>query len=599
MKQLSSQADASFLQEGYALSRRSTRHHILRPYDLAPRPTMAAARSSSSGSESTWLRLHGGSGGRLDLVDSASHWWDPWWDLVHYLERGLDGPEHADVPEWVSALPVVQFPLEVWLVMGAMCLFVVVHEFYVGLCGTPILVLPAPYESCGIQLTHMMCMSLGYIQASMILPLSLDYALVMGVSAILSVLTLPFGAIAGFAFAKALIPDSDWNPYRARLVSIAAGLGSGLLGGALAAVSNTTVSWSMEQKRVVFWLVQLSFQVLAFLAGMNMMPIVSLQNRATRVADKTFWAVVQSAAKNGGMVLGPALLVLLHVLVSADGSVLHPQCRMAWAQLTSYGFLALLVPLTTSLCCAVNTKEVDWVANDPVHILGSGTSTDCLEVDVREKLQWTAVTLCFERPYIIAAMEAATVMMLELISSWPAFETAISFVCIAFGGGLCVLLSMLLLWKDLVSERTMLLSGMWLSLFSCVLLFDITGAGMWSLLVADALLFGCSAVSMGVAEGWAARAAVPCTGASFETFRLRYLIVSIAARFFAPVATRFILVMFGRNIYASMQLIMVALGLGSAVRLVLLVGPSCPEYEPEIEPAMAEDDMLVVKQAEM
>ena len=78
-----------------------------------------------------------------------------------------------------------------------------------------------------------------------------------------------------------------------------------------------------------------------------------------------------------------------------------------------------------------------------------------------------------------------------------------------------------------IRESWLFLGSTLISLSGVFLLFDfrLPGAlgGGWTLLLADSLVYAFSGVSMGLAQGWAGRAAMKGTSFDIQTYRMRSL----------------------------------------------------------------------------
>ena len=109
------------------------------------------------------------------------------------------------------------------------------------------------------------------------------------------------------------------------------------------------------------------------------------------------------------------------------------------------------------------------------------------------------------------------------------------------------------------------------ALLGVILLFDWKFFGAGALLFADAIIYGSSSVSNGIAQGLATRAAMKGTAWGIEKYRIHNLIGVNVSRFIGPVAARFMLDFGGRNTYAAVQLLVCFLGTCTVYNTVCLL----------------------------
>eukprot|EP00913_Durusdinium_trenchii_P000182 g165.t1 len=119
--------------------------------------------------------------------------------------------------------------------------------------------------------------------------------------------------------------------------------------------------------------------------------------------------------------------------------------------------------------------------------------------------------------------------------------------------------------QEVCQESTVFFACNAIALVGVIFLFDF-GTGAFGLLLADGLVYGCASVSNGIAEGWASRAAKEGSDFSIEVYRTWNMSLACAARFMAPMVARTVLDFGGRNLYAALQLVMVALSTSTVYR---------------------------------
>ncbi|CAK9090792.1 unnamed protein product [Durusdinium trenchii] len=143
--------------------------------------------------------------------------------------------------------------------------------------------------------------------------------------------------------------------------------------------------------------------------------------------------------------------------------------------------------------------------------------------------------------------------------------TVVSLSSLAFSGLASAVIS-----RQVLTESTVFLACNVVALAGVIFLFDF-GTGAFGLLLADGLVYGCASVSNGIAEGWGSRAAKEGTDFSNEVYRTWNTSLACAARFLAPVVARTILDFGGRNLYAALQLAMVALSTSTVYKAVSMI----------------------------
>eukprot|EP00930_Biecheleria_cincta_P018454 TRINITY_DN14373_c0_g1_i1.p1 TRINITY_DN14373_c0_g1~~TRINITY_DN14373_c0_g1_i1.p1 ORF type:complete len:327 (-),score=35.89 TRINITY_DN14373_c0_g1_i1:222-1064(-) len=227
--------------------------------------------------------------------------------------------------------------------------------------------------------------------------------------------------------------------------------------------------------------------------------------------------------------------------------------------------------VSAALSIFVCPTYIPELQEDPAEEVRSISSPDRWEVapeDLRpadrEKLVRAMLWYSFERPFMLASVEVATVMLLEVEYDWSREATGVVFTILATSG---TVLSLLAAWGirwNLFAESKVLLWGGIAGLVGCALLFEWRSSiGLTTLLIADPLIYGAALTSGGIAEGWATRAAMPGTSFSFENYRVRDVMLTTLSRMIAPTVTRFLVDLGGRSCYAALQTIVVVLAFWS------------------------------------
>eukprot|EP00439_Symbiodinium_sp_Y106_P020094 s1855_g2.t1 len=171
----------------------------------------------------------------------------------------------------------------------------------------------------------------------------------------------------------------------------------------------------------------------------------------------------------------------------------------------------------------------------------------------RQQTVWNVVYFGYERGFSIAAIEIATITILEVSYGWSPELCGVSFVVVASGSMILTAISAVVMSKHVVTEAAMVASMAILGFCGSILLFNFPFWGVGSLLAAEVIVCSLASVATGIAEGWACRAASEGTTYSIEVFRMHNLGGSCISAFLAPIIARFLLDVGGRNLYAGLQ----------------------------------------------
>ena len=240
---------------------------------------------------------------------------------------------------------------------------------------------------------------------------------------------------------------------------------------------------------------------------------------------------------------------------------------VAFLQALELGIVSLYYP--TVLAQVFDSRAGDESAKVEEDSLES--APEQLPAESRETIVKNMILYSYERPCTVAAIEVATIMLLEVQYGWSPEFGAFCFIVVGASSLVLTASSILVLSRKCMAQSSVFIMSSTASLFGVFLLFDWTSLGPGGLLLADAVVYGFASVSNGVAEGWAARAATKGTSYSIETYRLNNIIGVCLSRFLAPIAARFMLDFGGRNAYAVAQLLLCFLGTSTVYRTVRLV----------------------------
>ncbi|CAE7549578.1 GIP [Symbiodinium pilosum] len=290
-------------------------------------------------------------------------------------------------------------------------------------------------------------------------------------------------------------------------------------------------------------------------------------------SEKTFWQMMAQCGRNGGLVLGPVAFAGLSLLVR-QGREVSPISMMSWSMIGLVVLAAVELTGASLFYPTILSQSDEGVAEEA----SPEAEGDCLELAPeqlpsasREGILKYMIAYSYERPFTISAIEVATMMLLEVSYGWSAELCGASFMVV---GGVSLTLtafSSLLISRKWMPESHVFVSSSAAALLGTLLLFDWKFFGAGTLLFADAIIYGASSVSNGVAQGLATRAAMQGTAWGIETYRIHNLVGVSTSRFIGPAVARFMIDFGGRNTYAAVQMLMCFLGTCTVYKTVCLV----------------------------
>jgi len=436
------------------------------------------------------------------------------------------------------------------------------------------------------------------------IPLSLDYTMAMGMDPVLSGFFLSIGCITGIIgmiAGRILFDESKWSQRALRRWMIALPETAGLMGLVTFYLMQWVATKPMDVRRTYWWTCLGVMQIQILLGASVNIPVAVVWNKCTPNKDKTFWTMLQQSTKMMGMAMGPGVAGVVIYSIQGDGERVSPVSMQAWMNVTIMG-LNLVSSFFSMMYLPVEIPPFDEsiLDNPPPpprtprqHRSPNGepaVASPALEQAAhlrvppklepgpeefddasREKLVWYTLQFALERPLTVAAVEVATVMILEVQYDWPRESTGIVFFIIAILGTVFSLVVATLIRRRALRETYLVFISGVISSLASLLLFDFGfggRSGMWTLLIADPLLFTLALTSWGICEGWATRAVKPGKWYSIETFRMFDGLLMNLGRTIAPLLARVMIDMGGRNLYAGMQVLVVGLGFHSLKNIV-------------------------------
>jgi len=472
----------------------------------------------------------------------------------------LEGPSTESIQPENFGSRVVHFPEAIFFCLAFFFAFVFIHEYLVSQGMRPMLARCEEASQIGCQIMCLWNWMVTFIALSMTIPISLDFTLSLNQGATASGFFLSAGVLSGvlgFGVGKKLVDDGNWSQFYVRRLMIIFPLLAVCVDLTMAIFINETAT--SHDNAAIWWTVIMLGQASSFLRGVTAVPGAIFWSKITIPRRRTLWMVLTQCSRNLGLMIGPGIFVLINRAIS-NGPRVSPRSMMAWAALIE-ACLYLLAATFSMLIMPTRTSAM----TDSVRFFHSvqeempqAMETECPPEDLtdkeRETVVWNMILFAFERPFSLAALEASTVMLLEVIYGWDPYYSGIVFPMVCSVGIVASIMTTLLMEYELVSESRLFLGAVLLSMISCFGLFDVGKAHVATLLLASAGIYTGATAANGISESWGSRAAKEKTHFSQGDFRLRNFTALTTSRLFGPILGRCFVDYGGRNAYAGLML---------------------------------------------
>ena len=463
---------------------------------------------------------------------------------------------------------VVPFTWTAWTVVGFFYVMILAHEVYATKMN-PLLADQEKASTLAFQGSLLFYWFYVYAFQSILATVSLDFATSMGQSATASgffVSSPTLAMILGVFWGCWLINESsDQRKTRDFIVWLNAL--SMLLPLAQAILSNEAINLG-DSRQWVFWTINLLSLLFGLVSNLPYVAMMLLWSKFTPKREMSFWMILQQCARQGGQLVGPALFALLSLSVRR-GQAIAPQSMMAWVMLAG-AFLGLTNALFFGL---IIPRELPLDEEPSEEILNSEereTLVDHLPLLQRQEVVKVMFFYAFLRQFQASSIEMSTVMELEVSYNWSVERSGIIFTVISLASLTFSSLTTLLMSHVLLQESQIFLGCNIIAVLGTIFLFDF-GFGAWGLILAEALVYGCTCVSNGIGKGWATRAAVKGTNFSHEIYWTYNMILGNVATVMASIVGRTLLDFAGNNAFAAQQLVLATLSCGAIYKVVLMV----------------------------
>ena len=225
------------------------------------------------------------------------------------------------------------------------------HEAFVASGAKPLLANHEKPNSLPLQCAFAIHWLLMLVNLSMLVPVSLDYALAMGHSATASgaFLSVPMlFAVLGTMLGKPLTSEVNWDQPFARRLFLGCHVFAFTGALVLAFLMQAASQWNDATRKTSFWGFLLVSGVNEFFNALPMVGLNTMWNVVTPNSQKTLWSMIASACRNSGFIVGPACFAAISCL-GRRGRDISPISMMGWSFVGLAMFHALLL-MAGSLC---------------------------------------------------------------------------------------------------------------------------------------------------------------------------------------------------------------------------------------------------------
>jgi hypothetical protein len=324
-----------------------------------------------------------------------------------------------------------------------------------------------------------------------------------------------------------------------------------------AAGASPPSSWN--NRRVFNWLIAARVAI-----GPNMIFGAFLRMAAQQVtlpSENVAWNMIFSLSITLGTGLGPIVSPVVAWCIGAD-EVRHRAAASsyAFAFIWAFMFIFSLVFVPGDL-----KTLVDEVKKRKGDIVQQNDEAADMPLEKRRSIWWSGVWFTAERSFIIAALEAATVLVLENEFGWSAqmggFAVGASFLSTLP----LTLVLMRIKAKRIASDTSLLKCVVFVGALVTVLFFPIKGLrpGFATVLLlgVDCIVFATGFAADGLMNGFATN---HCEGNDSFFSTSNYIIatqfIRVLPRAISPIVSRYLISAHGRGMYAGLQLLMSSLG---------------------------------------
>jgi len=196
------------------------------------------------------------------------------------------------------------------------------------------------------------------------------------------------------------------------------------------------------------------------------------------------------------------------------------------------------------------------------------------EQDKREQTMRACIAYVLERAFTVAAIEAASSMILETSFGWQPERIGLIVGASCASSGLLMFFILLGRRLELFEDGLVLAVTAPIGALSSLLFVGANRTSAWFILVADVILTASAFSANGVTDGFANAAARQGTLYSLENYTTVKTVLLCMGRVAAPPVARAMIHSFGWNAYAAMQLAVTICGAGTAFKIFTLMRPS-------------------------
>ena len=283
-----------------------------------------------------------------DAVCGSTSWLQETYTLGSRLATESESKQAGPLTDelYAEGFSAVTVPIGPGVILSIVVfiLLLTAHEAFVAAGAKPLLANHEKPNSIPLQCTFAIYWLLMMVNLSMLVPVSLDYALAMGQSATASGVFLSAPtvfALLGSMLGKPLTSEVNWDqPFARHLYLGCQGLAfSGNL--ILAFLMQAASHWNDATRKTCFWCFLLVNGANQFFQILPSIGLQTMWNIVTPNSQKTLWSMITVACRNSGFIVGPVCFAALSFTVRR-GRDISPISMMGWSFVGLAMFQALV-----------------------------------------------------------------------------------------------------------------------------------------------------------------------------------------------------------------------------------------------------------------
>eukprot|EP00928_Gymnodinium_smaydae_P045359 TRINITY_DN30251_c0_g1_i1.p1 TRINITY_DN30251_c0_g1~~TRINITY_DN30251_c0_g1_i1.p1 ORF type:complete len:618 (+),score=58.33 TRINITY_DN30251_c0_g1_i1:57-1910(+) len=406
-----------------------------------------------------------------------------------------------------------------------------------------------------------------FVKLTAEIPLSLDvtYALDHGAVASGFLVSVSFFSMAfGIVIARHTMGRCPWNQRQSRrnfmlayVADIAVHLGSAF------------VLSSSADVRTKFNMLFTCRMFTGILVGFLLMSAMLMLDVVVPPSGRNSLGMLMQVSKNIGGMVGPGICCVVLTMLEQHMPSAGAVSKSAWLSITLAGisagfvvFVSIIMPLDIP-----QKFEPQPTVNDRM----LDPAPEKLPDAARAEIVRLGVIYTAERSFTMAAVEVATLMILEVQYGWDVISCVLAVTGAAILSSLGCMVQLVLLHVKFVRESYVMCFSVVCGVLGTLLLFEVPSFREYGIIFADAIICTSISVSSGICDGWATRAVKAGTAFSNDVFRFRSGTLITLTRLLTPPTARFLVDIGGRNLYATIQVIIALSGCITGLKMVCIL----------------------------